>query len=110
MARPWRVLVIATAGAFLANLDLFVVNIAFPAIGRDFPSASLSGLQWVLSAYAIVFAALLVPAGRLADLMGRKRLFLAGLPCSRWGRRSARRRPARGGWWAPASCRRSARR
>ena len=79
MARRWRVLLIATAGAFLANLDLFVVNIAFPAIGDDFPGASLSDLQWVLSAYAIVFAALLVPAGRLADLLGRKRLFLAGL-------------------------------
>jgi EmrB/QacA subfamily drug resistance transporter len=79
VARQWRVLVIATAGAFLANLDLFVVNIAFPAIQDDFPSAGISELQWVLSAYAIVFASLLVPAGRLADLLGRKRLFLAGL-------------------------------
>ena len=68
-----------TAGAFLANLDLFIVNIAFPAIQADFAGSSLSALSWVLSGYAIVFAALLVPAGRLADLLGRKRLFLTGL-------------------------------
>ena len=79
MARHWQVLLVATAGAFLANLDLFVVNIAFPAIADDFSGAGISGLSWVLSGYAIVFAALLVPAGRLADLVGRKRLFLAGL-------------------------------
>jgi EmrB/QacA subfamily drug resistance transporter len=79
LPRHWQVLLVTTAGAFLANLDLFVVNIAFPAIEADFPDAGLSGLQWVLSGYAIVFAALLVPAGRLADLAGRKRLFLAGL-------------------------------
>ena len=79
MARQWQVLLVATAGAFLANLDLFVVNIAFPAIQDDFSGAGISGLSWVLSGYAIVFAALLVPSGRLADLVGRKRLFLTGL-------------------------------
>jgi EmrB/QacA subfamily drug resistance transporter len=78
-ARHWQVLLVVTAGAFLANLDLFIVNIAFPAIRADFSGASLSALSWVLSGYAIVFAALLVPAGRLADLVGRKRLFLIGL-------------------------------
>src|SRR5437762_3156611 len=77
--RQWQILIVVTAAAFLANLDLFIVNIAFPAIQADFPEASLSGLSWVLSGYAIVFAALLVPAGRLADLVGRKRLFLWGL-------------------------------
>src|SRR4030095_14709855 len=60
-------------------LDLFIVNIAFPAIRRSFPSASLSDLSWILSAYAIVFAAVLVPAGKLADIVGRRRVFLAGL-------------------------------
>src|SRR5439155_13145209 len=77
--RQWQVLLVLTAGAFLGNLDLFIVNIAFPAIQADFRGASLSGLSWVLSGYAIIFAALLVPAGRLADLVGRKRLFLWGL-------------------------------
>jgi EmrB/QacA subfamily drug resistance transporter len=75
----WWVLAVVTAGAFLANLDLFIVNVAFPAIRADFPGASLSGLSWVLNGYAIVFAALLVPAGRVADLVGRKRVFLGGL-------------------------------
>lgn len=97
MARHWRVLVIATAGTFLANLDLFVVNIAFPAIQSDFPGAGLSGLQWVLSAYAIVFASLLVPSGRLADLLGRKRLFLAGLAV--FVVASALCAAAPGAWW-----------
>ena len=79
LARHWQVLLIASAAAFLANLDLFVVNLAFPAIEADFSGAGLSGLSWVLSGYAIVFSALLVPGGRLADLLGRRRLFLAGL-------------------------------
>jgi EmrB/QacA subfamily drug resistance transporter len=60
-------------------MDLFIVNIAFPSIERDFVGTSDATLSWVLSAYAIVTAALLIPAGRLADLLGRKRLFMAGL-------------------------------
>jgi EmrB/QacA subfamily drug resistance transporter len=79
LPRHWQVLLVVTAGAFLANLDLFIVNVAFPAISADFPGARLADLSWVLNAYAIVFAALLVPAGRLADLVGRKRVFLGGL-------------------------------
>jgi EmrB/QacA subfamily drug resistance transporter len=79
MARHWQVLIVVTAGAFLANLDLFIVNIAFPAIHADFPDVGVSGLSWVLNGYAIVFAALLVPAGRFADRLGRKRMFLWGM-------------------------------
>lgn len=79
LSRHWRVFLVVTAGAFLANLDLFIVNIAFPSIQADFPEASLSTLSWTLNGYAIVFAALLVPAGRLADLLGRRRVYLAGL-------------------------------
>jgi EmrB/QacA subfamily drug resistance transporter len=79
MQRKWRVTLIVGAGVFMSSLDLFIVNIAFPAIGRHFGGASLSSLSWVLSAYAIVFAALLVPAGRWADAFGRKRAFLLGL-------------------------------
>jgi EmrB/QacA subfamily drug resistance transporter len=63
----------------MSSLDLFIVNIAFPAIGKHFGGASLSSLSWILSGYAIVFAALLVPAGRWADAFGRKRAFLLGL-------------------------------
>src|SRR3954452_1058128 len=75
----WRVLAISSVGVFVAGLDLFIVNIAFPDIARDFPESSLAGISWVLSAYAIVLAALLVPAGRFADRIGRKRIFITGM-------------------------------
>ncbi len=79
MQRKWLVSLIVVAGVFMSSLDVFIVNIAFPSIARHFGGASLSSLSWVLSAYAIVFAALLVPAGRWADAFGRKRAFLLGL-------------------------------
>jgi EmrB/QacA subfamily drug resistance transporter len=79
MQRKWLVSMIVCVGVFMSSLDLFIVNIAFPSIGRHFGGASLSSLSWILSAYAIVFAALLVPAGRWADAFGRKRAFLLGL-------------------------------
>jgi EmrB/QacA subfamily drug resistance transporter len=79
MQRKWRVSLIVCVGVFMSSLDLFIVNIAFPSIGRHFGGASLSSLSWILSGYAIVFAALLVPAGRWADAFGRKRAFLLGL-------------------------------
>jgi EmrB/QacA subfamily drug resistance transporter len=75
----YRVLVIVSVATLVASLDLFIVNIAFPSIKHDFSGTSDATLSWVLSAYAIVMAALLVPAGRLADLLGRKRLFMGGL-------------------------------
>ena len=76
---PWRLFSLVSIGIFASLLDLFIVNIAFPDIQRDFAGADLAGLSWVLNGYAIVLAALLVPAGRLADLYGRKRTFTAGL-------------------------------
>src|SRR4051812_42451532 len=79
LAHRWKVLIVVSAAVFMASLDLFIVNIAFPAIERDFGGTSLASLSWVLNAYAIVFAALLVPAGRTADRLGRKRSFIAGL-------------------------------
>ena len=79
MSRRARVAAIVSVGVFVASLDLFIVNIAFPDIQRDFAGTSLASLSWVLNAYAIVFAALLVPAGRWADRTGRKRAFLGGL-------------------------------
>ncbi|HEV3171553.1 MAG TPA: MFS transporter [Actinocrinis sp.] len=78
-AHPGTVLAVLCAAAFMASLDLFVVNVAFTAIGRDFRGSPLSDLSWVLNAYAIGYAALLVPLGRLADRFGRKAGFLAGL-------------------------------
>jgi len=79
MQRKWLVSMIVCVGVFMSSLDLFIVNIAFPAISEHFGGASLSSLSWILSGYAIVFAALLVPAGRWADAFGRKRAFLLGL-------------------------------
>jgi EmrB/QacA subfamily drug resistance transporter len=77
--QPSRVLLIVSVATFMASLDLFIVNIAFPDIARSFGGESDASLSWVLNAYAIVFAALLVPAGRLADLVGRRRVFLSGM-------------------------------
>ena len=74
-----RVLLVIGAGSVLASLDLFVVNLAFSSIRDSFPGATNQSLSWVLNAYAILFAALLVPAGRLADRYGRKRVFQLGL-------------------------------
>ena len=79
MQRRWQVLTLVSVATFVASLDLFIVNIAFPDIRADFGGASVGELSWVLNAYAIVFAALLVPAGRLADRAGRRRGFLGGL-------------------------------
>src|SRR5580700_11099263 len=78
-ARFAAVFAVVTAGIAMVNLDLFIVNVALPSIGRTFGGADLSSLSWVLNAYAIVFAALLVPAGRAADLIGRRTAFLAGV-------------------------------
>lgn len=77
--RQTLTLLVLCASAFLAGLDVFIVNVAFDDIGRDFPGSSLADLSWVLNAYAIVYAALLVPLGSLADRFGSKRAFLAGL-------------------------------
>ncbi len=77
--RPWRMFFMISVGVFASLLDLFIVNIAFPDLQHDFDGTSLAQLSWVLNGYAIVFAASLVPAGRLVDLYGRKRGFVVGL-------------------------------
>ncbi|MBO3752039.1 MFS transporter [Streptosporangiaceae bacterium NEAU-GS5] len=79
MAHRWKVLVVTSVAVFMALLDVTIVNIAFPDIRRAFPGDTLADLSWVLNAYNVLFAAVLVPAGRLADRIGRKRVFLAGI-------------------------------
>ncbi|AKU18407.1 major facilitator transporter [Luteipulveratus mongoliensis] len=64
---------------FMASLDLFVVNVAVDDIGRSFAGSSLGDVSWIINAYAIVYAALLIPAGRWADRVGRKTGFLVGV-------------------------------
>jgi EmrB/QacA subfamily drug resistance transporter len=79
MERRWKVLIVAAVAVFMGFLDVTIVNVAFADLERDFADASRADLSWVLNAYNIVFAALLVPAGRLADIVGRKRMFLVGI-------------------------------
>jgi MFS family permease len=76
--RKWLILCVLAAVAFMAQLDLSIVNVAVPAMGRSFHGAGLTDVSWVLNGYAIVFGALLVPAGRLADHFGRRRFLLVG--------------------------------
>jgi EmrB/QacA subfamily drug resistance transporter len=77
--RVTAVVGVLSLAVFMSSLDLFIVNLAFPYISRQYPGTSLSSLSWVLNAYTIVFAAVLVPAGRWADRVGRRRLFSLGL-------------------------------
>jgi EmrB/QacA subfamily drug resistance transporter len=72
------VFAVVAAAIFMSNLDLFIVNVALPSIGADF-GGSLARLSWILNAYAITFAALLIAAGRLGDRIGQRRVFLAGV-------------------------------
>ena len=74
-----RLLPLAAGAAFLAFLDVTVVNLAIPALARAYPEAGIRSLSWVITAYATVFAALLAPLGRVADVVGRGRLFRAGV-------------------------------
>jgi EmrB/QacA subfamily drug resistance transporter len=76
---PWSALAVTSLAIFAVNLDTTVLFVAFPAIRRTFAEVSAAELSWVLNAYTIVFGALLVPAGRLADRIGRRRLFTAGV-------------------------------
>ncbi len=76
---PMGAVVVASFGAFLAFLDSTVVNVAFPSIQAAFPHSTVSNLSWILNAYNVVFAGLLVLSGRFADLLGRRRLFNIGL-------------------------------
>src|SRR5580692_6467465 len=75
-----RIVFIVTAlGAFMASLDLSIVNVAFPALERSFPSDPRATLAWVITSYGIVFGSLLVIAGCTADRLGSRRVFIAGL-------------------------------
>jgi EmrB/QacA subfamily drug resistance transporter len=77
--RPTQVLAIVCVGIVLANLDLFIVNVALPNIASDFHNSDLEMLSWVLNGYAIVYAALLVFFGRLVERYRRNLSFLTGV-------------------------------
>jgi EmrB/QacA subfamily drug resistance transporter len=77
-ASPWAILAVTSLAVFAVMLDALVLFVAFPSIERSFSAVSSAELSWVLNGYTIVYGALLVPAGRFADRVGRKRVFLAG--------------------------------
>ncbi|HEX3958522.1 MAG TPA: MFS transporter [Trebonia sp.] len=76
--RSWQILAVVLTGSFMAVLDTTIVNVALPSIQQGV-RASSDALEWVVSGYALTFGLALVPAGRLGDRYGYKRLFLAGL-------------------------------
>jgi EmrB/QacA subfamily drug resistance transporter len=78
MARKWWTLIAVSVGTFMLLLDITVVNTALPAIQRDL-SASFTDVQWVIDAYTLSLAAVVLTAGSLADRLGRRALFAAGL-------------------------------
>ena len=78
MARKWWTLVAVCLAMFMLLLDITVVNVALPDIRRDL-DADFADLQWVVDAYALTLAAFMLTAGSLADLLGRRRVFVVGL-------------------------------
>ncbi len=76
--RRWQALALVCVAFFMTVLDVSIVNVALPSIGRSL-NFSQTGLQWVITAYAITFGGFLLLGGRAGDILGRKRMFLAGL-------------------------------
>src|SRR5437764_14435696 len=77
-ANPWLALLALVFGRFMALLDVTIVNIAIPSIQSNLHT-DLTTVSWVLNAYSLVFAMLLVTMGRFADQFGRKRIFILGM-------------------------------
>src|SRR3989442_15508860 len=76
--RRWFALAVIVAAQFMVVLDVAIVNVALPSIKTDL-HFSQESLQWVVTAYAILFGGVLLLGGRLADILGRRRLFVAGV-------------------------------
>ena len=78
MATKWWTLLVVCLATFMLLLDVTIVNVALPDIQKELGS-SFEDLQWVVDAYALALAALLLASGSLADLLGRRRVFVVGL-------------------------------
>ncbi|WP_296442692.1 DHA2 family efflux MFS transporter permease subunit [Rhodoferax sp. UBA5149] len=78
-ASPWPVFWIASVAVFLVSLDTTMLFAAFRAVRASFPGTSAADMSWVLNAYTVVYAAMLIPAGGLADTHGRKKVFMLGV-------------------------------
>src|ERR687884_14002 len=83
-ARRWRIWSVVMIGLFMALIDVTIVNISIPQLERDL-HAPVDTVSWVLNAYNIMFAVLLVSMGRLADQFGRRRFFLIGMSIFTFG-------------------------
>src|SRR2546429_9672953 len=77
-SRKWLVLAVVGAAFFMTILDVAIVNVAIPSIQKDLHIAE-STVQWVITAYAITFGGFLLLGGRVADLLGRRRIFSVGI-------------------------------
>ncbi len=82
------------AAQFVVILDASIVNVALPSIGTDL-DFSQENLAWVVNAYTLTFGGFLLLGGRMADLLGRRLMFMVGLVCSRSPRSPAASRPPR---------------
>jgi MFS family permease len=84
----WRAFALLAVAFFMTVIDLTIVNVSLPTIGRDL-HFSQTNLQWVVTAYALTFGGFLLLGGRAADLLGRRRILMLGWGCSpprRWPR------------------------
>lgn len=79
VASPWPVFWVASLAVFLVSMDGTMLFAAFSALQAGFPKATAADLSWVLNAYTVVYAAMLIPSGGLADKHGRKKMFLVGV-------------------------------
>src|SRR5919205_4002848 len=77
-ARKWPIFAVTMIGLFMALIDVTIVNITIPTLQHEF-DAGVDTVSWVLNAYNVMFAVLLVSGGRLADQFGRKKFFVAGM-------------------------------
>src|SRR6266542_5755348 len=94
VARKWWTLVVTCLAIFMLLVNITIVNVALPAIATDL-DASFSDLQWVIDAYALTLAGLLLTAGTLADRLGRRAVFAVGLLHRHRDRRTRRDLPER---------------
>src|SRR4051812_9129612 len=78
-ASPWPVFWVASVAVFLVSLDTTMLYAAFGALRAGFPQATAADMSWVLNAYTVLYAAMLIPAGGLADTHGRKKVFMLGV-------------------------------
>ena len=76
--RRWVALAVVLIAGFMQLVDISIVNVAIPSIQQDL-DATYSQIQWVLAGYQLAFAVMLITGGRLGDIFGRKRLFMAGM-------------------------------